>query len=82
MTASKYITSMEGIALTNSPSISFMYKGASIAPIQITKHTATEVQVALLLMCDSRSQPAATDPFVCTPFSSLPRRTSLAIARL
>ena len=81
MTASKYITSLDGIALTNSPSISFMYKGASIAPIQITKQTATEVQVALPLMCDRRSQPAATDPFVCTPFSSPRRRTSLATAR-
>ena len=81
MTASKYITSLQGLSLTNAPSISFNYKGASILPIQITKQTATEVQVVVLFMCDCRSQPAVTDLFVSMRFSLLHRQVSPAIAK-
>ena len=50
-------------------------------PIQITKQTATEVQVVILFMCDCRSQPAVTDLFVSMLFSLLHRLVSPAIAK-
>lgn len=45
--ASKYIQSSEGYQLSNVPTVSFYYKGARIAPIQIVKQTSSEVEVTL-----------------------------------